>query len=256
MAEQLTDEERLAQFSTKLDSLKPEGYVEEDWTKLKDAVVSFHKEDVQGLKINTAKAIKEKDDTQAKYSKLEASYSESNKKIDELNQQLQASSPEEQKKYIENQTATLKNVYEKQLADLKAQVDSLTAKNSELEKGVLERDVLADFNKAASEKNWLGGGREAAQKVALAGIEFTRLNMPDGSVALIDKKTSKDVKTILNDFCGTELGKSFLRSGTSGGGADGSGIGSHSGKKITRAEYNNLTPQQQMDYTLDGYEII
>lgn len=247
-----TDEQRLAEFETKLDSFKPEGFEEENWTKLKEAVVSFHKDDVQGLKINTAKMKQEKDALQTELGTLKTSFADSNSKIEELNKQLQASQPEEQKKFFENQTATLKGVYEKQLADLNTQIKELSAKNAELEKGVLERDILADFNKAASEKDWLGGGREAAQKVALAGIEFTRLNMPDGSIALIDKKTSKDVKTILNDFCGTELGKSFLRSGTSGGGADGSTAGSTSAGKLTEAQFNALSPDEQMKAVLDG----
>lgn len=252
MADGKTDEERLNEFSTGLDSLKPEGFVEEDWQKLKESVIGFHSSEVQGLKINTAKAIKEKDDMQAKYKSLESSFTDANKKIDELNEQVKANQPEEQKKFFENQTATLKVGYEKQLADLKTQVENLTNKNNELEKGVLERDVLAEFNKAASEKEWLGGGREAAQKVALAGIEFSRLPMPDGTVALIDKNTSKDVKTILNDFCSTELGKSFLRSGTGGGGADGSVSNTSSGKKITEAQFNALDPKAQMDAVLNG----
>lgn len=251
-----TDEQRLNEFSVKLDSFRPEGFEEESWNNLKNAVVTFHKDDVQGLKINSAKMKNEKDELQSKYQALQTSSAESTKQIEALNEQLKASQPEEQKKFFENQTATLKGVYEKQIADLTAKVKDLESANAVLEKGVLERDILADFNKAASEKEWLGGGREAAQKVALAGIEFTRLNMPDGTVALIDKKTSKDVKTILNDFCGTELGKSFLRSGTSGGGADGSTANSISGKRITRAQYNALTPQEQMDKVLDGYEIV
>lgn len=252
MAEVKTDEERLNEFSAGLDSLKPEGFVDKDWQKLKESVIGFHSSEVQGLKINTAKAIKEKDDMQLKCKNLESSFTEANKKIDELNEQVKANQPEEQKKFFENQTATLKVGYEKQLADLKSQIENLTNKNNELEKGVLERDVLAEFNKAASEKEWLGGGREAAQKVALAGIEFSRLPMPDGTVALIDKKTSKDVKTILNDFCSTELGKSFLRSGTSGGGADGSVTNSSSGKKISEAQFNALDPKAQMDAVLNG----
>lgn len=246
------DEQRLAEFTTKLDSFKPEGYADEDWSKLKSAVVDFHKEDVQGLKINTAKAIQEKDAMHAKLKAMETSLSESTSKIEELNKQVQASQPEEQKKYIEGQLSTLRTGYEKQLSDYKTQIDALTAEKKELEKGVLERDVLAEFNQAASKKEWLGGGREAAQKIALAGINFTRLPMPDGTVALIDKNTSKDVKTILDDFCGTELGKSFLRSGTSGGGADGSAASSGSGKKLTEAQFNALDPQGQMDAVMNG----
>ena len=247
MAETLTDEQRLAEFQTKLDSFRPEGFEEENWAKLKEAVVGFHEDDVKQLKINSAKIKQEKTDLQAKYTGLETSFAESSKQIEMLNQQLKANQPDEQKKFFENQTAQLKGVYEKQISDLTAKVKNLEAEKVTLEKGVLERDVLADFNKAASEKEWLGGGREAAQKIA-----FTRLSMPDGTVTLIDKNTSKDIKTILNDFCGTELGKSFLRSGTSGGGADGSTSNSGAGKKLSEAQFKAMDPDAQMKAVLDG----
>lgn len=252
---QMTDEERLNAFTTGLDNFKPEGFEEENWAKLKEAVVGFHQNDVQQLKINSAKMKEEKQALQTKVNTLETSYADSTKQIETLNQQLKESQPEEQKKFFENQTATLKGVYETKISELSASIKKLESEKAELEKGVLERDVLAEFNKVAGEKDWLGGGREAAQKVALAGIEFTRLNV-DGKQTLIDKNTSKDIRTIMNDFCGTELGKSFLRSGTSGGGADGSAANNISGKRLTRAQYDALSPQEQMNKVLDGYQIV
>ena len=252
MPEQLTDEERLQQFSNSLDSFKPEGFDDDSFNKLKEAVVKFHADDVKGLKINTAKAIQEKDDIAAKYQTAQTTLATNATQIEELNKQLQANQPEQQKQFFENQISQMKGVYEKQLLDANNSIKKLEADKAILEKGVLERDVMADFNKAASNKNWLEGGREAAQKIALAGIEFTRLDMRDGTVALVDKNTSKDVNTILNDFLGTEFGKSFLRSGTSGGGADGSAASSGSGKKLTEAQFNALNPDEQMNAVLEG----
>lgn len=248
-----TDEQRLAEFTSGLDSLRPEGFDEASYAKLKEALVSFHEEDVKGLKINTAKAIQEKDDMAVKLKNLQASTGEKDTKIEELNKQLEASQPEEQKKFFENQIGQMKLGYETQLKNLSSENETLKAKVSELEKGVLERDVLSDFNKAASKREWLGGGREAAQKVVLSGIEFTRLQMPDGTMTLIDKKTSKDIETILNDFCSTEVGKSFLRSGTSGGGADGStSSGTGTQGKMTQAQFEKLSPEAKMTAVLEG----
>ena len=39
---QNTDEQRLAEFSQKLDSLKPEGFDEESFAKMKESMVNFH----------------------------------------------------------------------------------------------------------------------------------------------------------------------------------------------------------------------
>lgn len=252
MPEQMTDEERLNAFSNSLDSFKPEGFDDESFSKLKSAVLEFHKSDVQGLKINTAKAIQEKDDMAAKYKNLQTVSADSSAKIEELEKQLKENQPEQQKAFFENQISQMKGIYEKQLLDSNNRIKELESQKVELEKGVLERDVLADFNKAASEKNWLGGGREAAQKIALAGMDFTRLDMRDGTTTLVEKNSSRDVKTILNDFLNTELGKTFLRSGTSGGGADGSTASTGSGRKLTEAQFKALDPQAQMDAVLKG----
>lgn len=250
-----TDEQRLADFTNKLDSFKPEGFEEENWSKLKEAVVGFHQDDVKQLKINSAKMKEEKQTLQNKVTALESTNAESSKQIASLNEQLKINQPEEKQKWFENEINTLKGVYEQKVKDLTADITKLQSEKAILEKGVLERDILADFNKAASDKNWMDGGRDYAQKIALAGIEFTRLNV-DGKDTLIDKNTSKDVKTILNDFLATDLGKSFIRSGTSGGGADGSASSSVSGKRITKAQYEALSPQERMDKVLEGYQIV
>ena len=55
-----TDEQRLAEFSQTLDSFKPEGFDEEKFNELKEKVVNYHKQEVQGLKINSAKMKEEK----------------------------------------------------------------------------------------------------------------------------------------------------------------------------------------------------
>ena len=56
-----TDEQRLAEFSNKLDSFKPEGFDETQFAALKEAVIGFHNDEVKGLKINTAKMKEEKE---------------------------------------------------------------------------------------------------------------------------------------------------------------------------------------------------
>lgn len=253
-----TDEQRLAEFSSRLDSFKPEGFEDESWGKLKEEVVNFHKGEVQGLKINSVKLKQEKEEISGKYSALEQKNSEYSEKIKALNEQLEKNQPEEQKKFYENQQAQLKEIYAKKEADLTAQIQSQAEKIKTLEQGVLERDVLAEFNRVASAKNWLGGGREAAQTILLGknGSNFSRLDMGDGTSLLVNSE-KQDIAQALDKFLGTELGKTLLRNGQSGGGADGSAsTGSGGTKRISRAEYESKTPEEKMKLGMEGYEVV
>lgn len=257
-APEKTDEQRIAEFTTGLDSFRPEGMENEAWDKLKDSVVSFHKGEIQGLKINSVNLKKEKEDLAAKFSTLEASSKEQLEKIKALNEQIEKNQPEEQKKFYENQQAQLKELYTKKEAELSAQIQSQTEKIKQLEQGVLERDVLAEFNRVAATKDWLGGGREAAQTILLGknGSNFSRLDMGDGTTLLVNGE-KQDITQALNKFLETELGKTLLRNGQSGGGADGSAGGSAGGaKKITRAEYDAMTPAEQMKLGMEGVEVV
>lgn len=252
MENQVTDEQRLAEFSQKLDSFKPEGFDDEKFAALKEQVVNFHKNEVQGLKINSVKMKEEKDKLSAKNSELESSLASSSTELKELQEKLAANQPEELRKHYENQQAQLSERFSKQENDYKATIEQQNKVIRELEQGVLERDVLAEFNKVAAKKDWLEGGREAAQTIVLGknASNFTRLKMPDNTTLLVNDE-KQDMSQALDKFLSSELGKSFLRSGQSGGGADGS-VANRGTGKMSEAQFNTLTPEQQMEAVLNG----
>lgn len=256
MAE-LTDEERLAQFSQKMDSFKPEGFDDEKWNGLKSTLVGFHEDEVKGLKINTARMKEEKDNLTGKLSTLQSSFDETTSKMKTLEQQLAENQPEELKKAYENNQKALEEKYAKSLQELNNTLADRESKIKTLEAGVLERDVLAEFNRVAADKQWLGGGREMAQSYITGdhGEKFSRLKMPDGTYTLVNKD-SLDMGQALNKFLDTEVGKNLLKSGLSGGGADGSKASSDGGKKITQAEYDAMSPMDRMNFDIEGGRII
>ena len=253
----LTDEQRLAEFENKLASFRPEGFDEEKFAALTKAVVGFHEDEIKGLKINSAKMKEEKDALSGKLTTLQASFDENSTKMKTLEQQLANNQPEELKKAFENKQKELEDRYAKSLSELNKNIAEKDEKIKFLESGVLERDVLAEFNKAAADKQWLGGGREMAQSFIIGehGEKFRRLKMPDGSETLVNKD-SLDMRQALSKFLDTEVGKNLLKSGNSGGGADGSGGASGNGKRLTRAEYDALSPADRMNFDIDGGQII
>lgn len=253
----LTDEQRLAEFQNKLASFKPEGFDDEKFAALTKAVVGFHEDEVKGLKINSAKMKEEKDALSGKLTTLQASFDENATKMKTLEQQLADNQPEELKKTFENRQKELEAKYAQSVSELNK---SLTEKDDRikfLEAGVLERDVLAEFNRVAADKQWLGGGREMAQSFITGehGEKFRRLKMPDGSETLVNKD-SLDMRQALDKFLDTEVGKNLLKSGSSGGGADGSASTTGNGKKLTQAEYNALSPMDKMNFDIDDGQVI
>ena len=252
-----TDEQRLAEFQNKLASFKPEGFDEEKFAALTKAVVDFHSDEIKGLKINSAKMKEEKDALSGKLTTLQSSYDETSAKMKTLEQQLADNQPEELKKAFENNKKELEERYAKSVSELNKSLAEKDEKIKFLEAGVLERDVLAEFNRAAADKQWLGGGREMAQSFITGehGEKFRRLKMPDGSETLVNKD-SLDMRQALDKFLDTEVGKNLLKSGSSGGGADGSGTSTGGGKKLTRAEYDALDPEARMNFDIEGGQII
>ena len=247
-----TDEQRLADFTQKLDSFKPEGFDDEKFKALTEAVVGFHKSEVQSLKINSAKIKEEKVALADKVKGLESSLSNSDAALKELQEKLAATQPEELRKHYENQQAQLNEVFSKKENDYQSKIADLEKKNAALEQGVLERDVMAEFNKFAGAKNWLGGGRELAEKFICGshGSNFSRLSMGDGTSILVNE-AKQDMAQAIEKFCETDVGKNLLVSGLSGGGAEGSASRTGTGK-MTEAQYNSLSPQEQMDAVLEG----
>lgn len=252
-----TDEQRLAEFSQKLDSFKPEGFDEEKFTAFKEAVIGYHKNDIQGLKINSAQMKEEKQAIADKNKSLESALAAKTAELEELQKKLADSQPDELRKHYENQQAQLNDVFAKKESDYQSQIEAQNKKIAEYEQGILERDVMTEFNKCASTKNWLGGGRELAEKFICGphGTNFSRLSMGDGTSILVNE-AKQDMSQALEKFCETDVGKNLLASGSTGGGADGSASTTGTGKRLTQAEYDALSPQDRMDFDIDGGQIV
>ena len=247
-----TDEQRLAEFSQTLDSFRPEGFDEGKFNELKEKVVNYHKQEVQGLKINSAKMKEEKEALAEKNKTLEAASTSQASELKELQDKLASSQPEELRKHYEQQQSQLSEVFAKKEKDYQDKISQQAAKIESLEQGVKERDVMSEFSKVAASKKWLGGGRELAEKFVcgIHGSNFKYLDMGDGTKLLVNEQ-KQDMSQALDKFCETDVGKSLLVSGLSGGGADGSGANGNTGK-MSEAQFNALSPDAQMQAVLDG----
>ena len=174
-----TDEQRLAEFSQTLDSFRPEGFDEGKFNELKEKVVNYHKQEVQGLKINSAKIKEEKEQLADKYKTLEASNTTQASELKTLQEKLAANQPDELRKHYENQQSQLSEVFAKKEKDFMEKISKQAAQIEALEQGVKERDIMAEFNKVAAKKTWLGGGRELAEQFVCGqhGSNFKYLDM-------------------------------------------------------------------------------
>lgn len=256
--ENITDEQRLEEFKTKFDSFKPEGFDDNAWGKLKESVVDFHNNEIVRLKATNVELKNEKEAEIEKRKAMESNVSKSAAQIKELNEKLASSQPDELKKFYETQQAQAKSVFEKNEADLKAKLDEKDNLIKDLEIKVLKGEELAEFNKAADKYQWMGGARAFAQQAILGGdgySNFSRINLGDSQ--LLANKDKDTISQALKKFTESDYGKSLLSFSSSGGGADGTNsTKSSNSKTITQAEYDRLSPQQQMDLSIDGVEVV
>lgn len=250
-------DEKLEAFKTQLSTMKPDGIEDEAWGKISDSLIDFHNGEVQALKITNAELKKEKTAEQDKRKALEAAVAECNSMISNLNEQLSKNSPEEIKKVYEERQKDLEEKFAAEKSELTKNLEESSRKIQVLENGVLQRDCLEEFNKVASDKNWLNGGREAALEIVLGEncSKFSRTDLGDGT-SILANKDKQDIGHALNQFLGTELGKSFLRAGTSGGGAGGA-TGNPPKGTMTRAEFDALpTAAAKAKAMADGVKLV
>lgn len=255
----MDDNEKLEEFKTQLNTLKPEGIEDEAWNKVIDAVVDFHNSDIRALKITNADLKKEKQEEIEKRKDLETSVADKDDKLKDLQTKLEANQPEELKKFYEQQQKQLSEVFSKKEVDYKNQLEANQKTISDLQTQVLKGDVLSEFNTAAAKYNWLGGGRDIAQQMICGkdGSNFSRVNLGEGNSVLANSD-KEDVAGAMKKFLDTDVGKHLIQSGSSGGGADGSNATNlGGGKTITMAQFQNLSPADQMKYTTElGYTIV
>jgi hypothetical protein len=201
------------------------------------------------LKDNTA--LKEK------VGALEASGTESSKKITDLEAQVKKNNPEEYKAYYEGIAKQESAKHEAELAKVQA---DLTKYRDSHYKSIEE----AAINAGVENLKFLDKHREGFIAIALRRNQFKPTELPDGKI-IFTNQDNKTIEAVLHELSLTDEGKAYLVNGNQGGGAQGGtnlppGVGSAgsagSAGSIPRAQFIGLADMAKMEFLNKGGVVV
>lgn len=218
---------------------------EDDAGKKAKAILDLYNENVNGIKMNRDDFKKEKEALKAKLDESVAANSKAAEDLKKLQEQLASSSPEELQKAYKTQIGDMEKQYKGVISEKDVQLKGL---QDELSNAKISEKCLKcerAFNSAASKYDIESSGRDLLLNMIIGdkGSNFTEREFSEG-VQLINKD-GKNIDSCLRDFLETDVGKKFLRNGSSGGGAPGSNAKSAASVTVNpfKKETLNLTQQ-------------
>lgn len=208
----------------------------EDKAKL---ILAEHEADVRGLISKRDELLGKEKSLKEKNKEVETKIAELETKNGELEEQLKANSPEETKKFLENQIAAKEKAWLEEKQGLIEERDKF--KDSHLKR--LRDDAIAEGVKDLQFINGLKDGF-IARVLMISDFEAKEV---DGVVRFLDKNM-KEIKDVMHEFALTNEGKSYLQNPSSGGGARGSSGqgGTNAVNNPWKKETENLSEQMRL----------
>jgi hypothetical protein len=184
-----------------------------------------------------------------KITAMEATASEANRKIGELDAQLKKNSPEENRKFYDAKLAEEKAKFEQDIAGVTAERD----KFRESHYTRVRNDAINEATKNIKFIN------DSYREGFIALIEKQNQFKPidpnkDGNIVFTNQE-NKSIQAVLHDFSLSNTGKAFIQNGNQGGNAQGGndqGAPGQGGQTMSRADFGALTAQAKMDFTSKG----
>lgn len=219
---------------------------QEENDKKVEAILSLYNDDVNGLKLNREDIKKERDSFKAKAEELAAANAKSAEDFAALQKQLEANSPEEIKKAYEQKQADLEKSYKGAITERDTNIKDLTEQLAIAKDNERYLKCVQEFNKAASNFDIEPSGRDfvLSSIVGTKGENFAERDLGSG-VQLINKD-GKTIEGSLRAFFETDVGKKFLKNGSSGGGASGNAGSQPTDVNPFKKETFNLTEQARL----------
>lgn len=220
---------------------------QEENGKKVESILNLYNEDVNGLKLNREDIKKERDSFKAKVDELTAANAKSAEDFAALQKKLEANSPEEIKKAYEQKQTELEKSYQGAISERDEKLKKFTEQLAIAQSNERYLKCVQEFNRASAGFDIEPSGRDfiLSSIVGTKGENFSERDLGSG-MQLIDKN-GKTIEGSLRAFFETDVGKKFLRNGSSGGGAAGGAAPSGSGekRKISVSEFNRLSSAEQ-----------
>ena len=224
----------------------------EEQKALAQKIYEAVEQDVEGLKGTNLKLkdekTKAKEAFEAEIEKLKGREKELEDALNVAKEQIQKNSPEEAKKYYDQQLVTLENGYKVQLAER----DKRIAEKEDAIKDYERKDVLrsqeVEFERLVRKTNADPGAYDTIKTIVLGnGDRFDRFNTGEGETFLAKDGSGKSIGNVLTEYLQSPTGKRLCNFSSSGSGAEGGSAGSINVKSNPfKAETWNLTEQMKI----------
>lgn len=168
-------------------------------------------------------------------------------KLTSLQAELDKNSPEEHKKYYEAQLDELRKKYDSEIEQLKAENQTL---NTE------KLNNLRDKTLAESIKNYtfMDGLKDGFVSRVMTMNDFQPKEI-EGQVKFLNKD-NHTIDEVVKAFALTPEGKCYIKNPNMGGGAVGGSQNGGNVTKMTLSQFNNLTDQEKMNFSVKGGEVV
>ena len=183
-------------------------------------------EDIKGLKAVNVQLKAEKTKDREKYQADLEKYSEEQKKLqDELTvakEQVKSNSPEEARKYYEQQLSVYENNMKAQIAARDKQISEFqeTIKNYEHKDMLRSQEV--EFERLIRKTNADPSTYDTIKTMVLGnGNNFSSVKTADGDVFLSTNGSGKSIGNSIDEFLSSPVGKRLCNNSSSGAGAEG-----------------------------------
>lgn len=215
--------------------------------KIFDAV----EEDVKGLKAVNAQLKAEKTKDKEKYqAEIDKANAEQLKLQEELNtarEQVKSASPEEARKYYEQQLSVYENSMKAQIAERDKQIQQYQQTVKDFEHKDMLRSQEVEFERLVRKTNADPSAYDTIKTMVLGnGDRFSVVNTADGDVFLATNGSGKSIGNSIDEFLGSSVGKRLCNNNSSGAGAEG-GVRMQAGvKNPFKKESWNETEQMKL----------
>jgi len=192
-----------------------------------EKVLKEYEADVTGLKVNRDQVLSENKTYKEKLDKLTSEYgtekSGFQKRIEELESKIKSSGSEETKAFYEAEKKQLQDMYAAKLADAEKAIGQHKTAHDELYSEYLKVLKNTELDRAMdSLQNLDPGLKNALRDVFWARNQFDFQEV-EGEKKLLNKEF-RNIADTLTAYIGTDEGKRFILSNSTGGGATGSSV--------------------------------
>ena len=228
-----------------------EGEATEAQKNLAQKIFEAVEEDVKGLKAVNVQLKEEKKKEKDKHQEELNKLTEENKKLQEeiglVKDQVKNNSPEEARKYYEQQLSVFENNMKAQLADRDRRIAEYQNTVKEYEHKDMLRSQEVEFERLIRKTNADPATYDTVKTMVLGnGDRFSSVKTADGDVFLSTNGSGKSIGNSIDEFLSSPTGKRLCNNNSSGAGAEGGYRPQTAVKNPFKSETWNETEQMKL----------